>query len=115
MPVIEPFEPFEIPGKPWGTELVFAQTPQYLGKVLWMKAGLGGAFQFHERKDESFFLLSGTATVRYKTDDGAVCEVPMRAGEAYHVPVRARHQVIAETDCVFVEVGLPVFDDRQPA
>ena len=112
---IEKFEPYEIPGKPWGTELVFAQTAKYLGKILWMKEGHGGAFQYHETKDETFYLLSGKATVRYKDEKGGVCEVPMSAGESYHVPVGAAHQVTADTDCVFVEASLPVFDDRKPA
>jgi mannose-6-phosphate isomerase-like protein (cupin superfamily) len=115
MPVIEKFEPYEIPGKPWGTELVIAQTDTYMGKVLFMGAGTRGALQSHVRKDESFYLLSGTATVRWKTDDGVIQEAPMRQGEAYHVPVGAVHQVIAETQCTFLEVGLPVFDDRVPA
>lgn len=115
MSVIEKFEPYEIPGKPWGTELVIAQTDTYLGKALFMAAGKGGAMQSHVRKDESFYLLSGTATVRWMTDDGVIQEAPMRQGEAYHVPVGAKHQVRAETDCVFLEVGLPVFDDRVPA
>ena len=112
---LERFEPYTIDGKQWGTETVIAQTKDYLGKILRMRAGFGGAFQYHEKKDESFFLLSGKATVRYKNEDGAICEVPMLEGEAYHVPCGAAHQVTADTDCIFVETSLPVFDDRKPA
>lgn len=115
MPILEKFEPYEIGPKPWGTELVIAQTDRYLGKVLFMGAGTRGGFQSHERKEESFYLLSGTATVRWMTDDGVTQEATMRQGEAYHVPCGAKHQVIAETACTFVEVGLPVLDDRVPA
>lgn len=115
MSVIEKFEPYELGPKPWGTELVIAQTESYLGKCLFMRAGSRGSFQSHVKKEESFYLLSGTATVRWKTDDGVIQEAPMRQGEAYHVPCGAVHQVIAETACTFLEVGLPVFDDRVPA
>ena len=115
MPVIEKFEPYELAGKSWGTETVVAQTDTYMMKVLRMVAGKGGPFQYHERKLESFHLLSGRATVRWKTDDGVIMELPMREGESFHVPVGAKHQVLAETDCVFIEAGLPVFDDRKPA
>jgi mannose-6-phosphate isomerase len=114
MPSIRAFTPYEIPGKPWGTELVVAHTDQYLGKVLWMKAGHGGAFQLHEKKDETFYLLLGKAMVKYRTDDGGTVEEEMRAGEAYHVPPGAAHQVTAIEDCVFVEASTPVFDDRLP-
>lgn len=114
--VLERFEPYDIEGKQWGTETVIAHVPgKYLGKLLKMRAGFGGAFQYHEKKDESFYLLSGKATVRYKNEDGAICEVPMLEGDAYHVPCGAAHQVTAETDCVFVETSLPVFEDRKPA
>lgn len=98
--------------KEWGTELLIAQTETYIGKVLWMQAGSGGAFQYHVQKDETFYLFSGKALVRYKTDDGTVCEVPMCAGESYHVPPGSPHQVDAVTDCVFFEASTPHFDDR---
>ncbi len=114
-PMIAPFEPYEIPGKPWGTELVIAHTPEYMGKVLWMTAGKRGGMQFHEKKRETFYLLSGKALVRWKHEDGSIEEAPMSEGDAYDVPPGAVHQVIAETDCVFVEASTPVLNDRVPA
>jgi mannose-6-phosphate isomerase-like protein (cupin superfamily) len=113
--MIEPFIPHELGPKQWGTELLIAETPTYIGKVLWMQAGHMGAFQYHERKDETFYLFSGKALIRYKMDDGIVCEVPMVAGESYHVPPGSPHQVEAQTDCVFFEASTPHFDDRVPA
>jgi len=113
MPIIERFEPRELGPKPWGTELLFAETPQYIGKVLWMKAGHGGHLQHHERKDETFFLLSGRACVRWQdSSNSEVQETKMTVGQAYHVPPGAIHQVIAVTDCVLVEASTPVFEDR---
>lgn len=101
--MLESFEPYDIPGKPWGREIVIAHTDQYLGKVLYMNAGHRGAMQYHERKDETFHLYSGEALV-----NGA----PMRAGESYRVKVGTRHQVEAVTDCVFFECSTSVFGDR---
>jgi mannose-6-phosphate isomerase-like protein (cupin superfamily) len=114
-PTLKPFTPYEIPGKPWGTELVIAHTPEYLGKVLWMAAGKKGAMQFHQTKKETFYLYRGMAIIRTKLEDGSVQEWPMTSGESYDVPPGAIHQVEAETDCVFFEASTPVFDDRQPA
>jgi mannose-6-phosphate isomerase-like protein (cupin superfamily) len=111
-PVIERFEPYEIPGKSWGTELVVAQTDKYLGKVLLMRAGGTGALQYHVHKDETFFLYSGDALVEYALSDGELRQHVMRPGEAFHVPPGAVHRVEALTDCVLVETSSLHFDDR---
>lgn len=112
MPQIERFEPRELGPKPWGRELLIAETPQYIGKVLWMRKGCGGALQFHNNKDETFYLLHGEALIAFHNADGELCERPMFEGEAYHVPPGAVHRVIALQDCVFVEASTPHFDDR---
>lgn len=112
-PTIQLFTPYEIPGKPWGQELVIAETKDYLGKVLTMKAGHRGGLQYHERKEESFYLYKGQATVLY--DDSSTGELQhkiLTAGQTVHVPPGAVHQVIAMTDCVFFECSLPIFEDR---
>ena len=109
---IEPFIPYEIPGKPWGTELVVAETKDYLGKVLTMRAGHRGGLQYHELKDESFYLYRGQATVVYVDEQGTLARKIMTAGQTFHIPPGAVHQVIAMSDCVFFETSTPVFDDR---
>ena len=45
--------------KPWGYELIWAQTPQYVGKILHINAGESLSLQYHEVKDETIFLYSG--------------------------------------------------------
>lgn len=109
---IVPFVPYEIPGKPWGTELVIADTPHYTGKILTMHAGHRGGLQYHEQKDESFYLQSGSAIVLFDSGFGHLFRRLMRPGECIHVPPGAVHQVLAVTDCVLIEVSTPVFDDR---
>ena len=102
------FTPYTIGPKPWGEEKVIAQTDTCLAKILTMRAGHKGGLQYHERKDEAFYLFSGEARVR------GIDQVwhPMLAGESYHIPPGVVHQVEAVTDCVFFEVGNVVFDDR---
>ena len=112
MIIIEPFEPRELGPKPWGQELLIAETPHYIGKVLSMNAGHRGGLQYHERKDETFYLFSGRAIVRSDDGHGTLINHDMRPGMSFHIPPRAIHQVRAITDCVFFEVSTPVFDDR---
>ena len=111
MPSLKVFKPREIGPKPWGTELVIAETKDYLGKVLYMNAGHRGGLQYHEKKEETFHLFSGRALVRFDSGNGLVERV-MDPGMSYHVPPGAVHQVVAVTDCVFFEASTPVFNDR---
>lgn len=111
-PTLEPFVPHNVGPKPWGTETVFAHTPTYLGKILRMNAGHRGGLQYHERKDETFYLLEGHAVVRYDPGDGTLRAVVMAPGDSYHAPPGAVHQVEAVTDCILIEASNPVFDDR---
>lgn len=115
MATIQEFTPRTLGEKSWGTELLVADTPHYIGKLLTMKAGHGGPLQYHQRKDEAFYLFSGRAIVRYKTEDGHLKVREMRPGMAFHVPPGAVHQVEAIEDSVFFETSTPVFDDRVPA
>ena len=111
-PPIEAFVPYEITGKPWGEERVVIETEHYLGKILTMKAGHRGGLQYHERKDEAFYLFRGRAIVRYDNGKGELAQKIMIAGQTFHVPPGCVHQVVADSDCIFFECSTPVFDDR---
>ena len=110
-PTIEAFRPVELGPKPWGSELLIAKTEHYIGKVLTMNAGHRGGLQYHVHKDETFYLLSGTARVTFDAGNGLTTR-QMRAGQSYHIPPGAVHQVEAVTDCIFFEASTPHFDDR---
>lgn len=113
MITVQPFTPQELGPKTWGRELLVAHTDRYIGKCLWMKAGASGPLQYHERKDETFFLFSGLAQVtKHDPASGALVSVVMHPGESCHVPPYAVHQVAALEDCVFFEASTPVFEDR---
>jgi len=109
---IEKFEPRDVGTRTWGREILIAQTPTYIGKVLHMLAGTKGGLQYHVEKDETFFLFSGSAIVRSDDGTGTLTEHLMTPGEAFHIPPGAPHQVEAVEDCVFFEASTPHFDDR---
>ena len=54
------FEPRKVE-KPWGYELIWAETDTYVGKVLFVKAGESLSLQFHRVKDESWLVQQGRA------------------------------------------------------
>lgn len=106
-------ERFETPrtDKPWGYELLIAKTGVYVGKVLHVAAGQALSLQYHEQKDETIYLFRGEAIMVYHDDTGARGELPMRAGDSFHIPPRSVHRLQALTDCDFFEVSTPQLDD----
>lgn len=96
--------------KPWGHELVFAQTERYAGKILHLEAGHCLSLQYHERKDETLYVLSGEVRLEVG-NDGMMSEMRLAAGQAYRIRPGVRHRVSAECAADIVEVSSPELDD----
>src|SRR5881275_2101124 len=58
--------------KPWGYELRWAITDRYLGKVLHLNRGEALSLQYHNRKDESILVLTGTMVLDLEDDAGVL-------------------------------------------
>lgn len=105
--------------KPWGREIWFADQPAYAGKVLEVKAGRRLSLQYHERKTETLFLLSGRVNLTFRPlasgeDPTAVSPVEpivWSAGQALHIPARTIHRFEALDDSVLLEVSTPDLTD----
>lgn len=97
--------------KPWGHELIWAQTASYVGKILVVRAGEALSLQFHERKDETVMLLSGEMDFTSHTETSAPITQRMQPREPIHIPPGLRHRMVAITDCEIVEVSTPELDD----
>ena len=96
--------------KPWGSELVFAENERYAGKILRLSAGHSLSLQYHERKDETIYVLSGEVGLEVE-EDGAMRERRLREGEAYRIRPGIRHRMRADRDCTILEVSSPELDD----
>ena len=96
--------------KPWGHEIIWAHTDRYVGKILHIKAGHELSVQYHNRKDETVYLLSGKLVYRVKQGE-SLEDVPLEVGQAYHLTPLTIHQMVAVTDCDVLEVSTPEQDD----
>jgi mannose-6-phosphate isomerase len=96
--------------KPWGHETIWAHTGDYVGKILHIKAGEALSVQYHNVKDETVYLLSGTLIYRVWENDQPK-DVKLQIGEAFHVTPATIHQMEAVTDCEILEVSTPQLDD----
>ena len=96
--------------KPWGNELIFAENERYAGKILHLDGGHTLSLQYHERKDETLYVLKGELTLSVEVD-GRMTERRLKPGEAYRIEPGVRHRLRADADCDVVEVSSPELDD----
>jgi mannose-6-phosphate isomerase len=97
--------------KPWGYELIWAKTQDYVGKVLHIKKGHKLSLQYHRQKEETIFVQSGKMILVFESDQGVLKEVEMHPGEAHHIPTGKKHRMIALEDTDVFEVSTPHLDD----
>lgn len=97
--------------KPWGYELIWAHTPQYVGKVLHIRAGESLSLQYHEVKDETLYLLEGEMRFWAGPSESSLEEILLRAGDAFRVLPGMLHRMEAVSDCHVLEASTPHLDD----
>jgi mannose-6-phosphate isomerase-like protein (cupin superfamily) len=98
--------------KPWGWELIWADTELYVGKVLFVRAGQSLSLQFHKEKDESWYVQDGRATLELgDAGQGALNEEVIVAGECFRFRPGTVHRVTAIEDTTIIEVSTPHLDD----
>jgi mannose-6-phosphate isomerase len=110
---LEPFavEPTKV-DKPWGYELIWAQTDDYVGKVLFVKAGESLSLQFHRQKDESWYIESGRARLDMAAPGEKVPKAEVvGAGAAFRLRPGTVHRVTAIDDTTILEVSTPHLED----
>lgn len=97
--------------KPWGHELIWAETERYAGKILTIEAGKRLSLQYHERKDESIYVLSGRLLLHLEGADGEIRTEELELGEFRRIPVGRRHRFEGLELTHLVEVSSPELDD----
>lgn len=97
--------------KPWGWELVWAETDAYVGKLLFVRAGHALSLQYHEVKDESWLVREGRAHLELGEVGGELVTVEIRAGDAFRYRPGTVHRVTAIEDTLVLEVSTPHLDD----
>jgi mannose-6-phosphate isomerase-like protein (cupin superfamily) len=98
--------------KPWGWELIWAETEDYVGKILFVAAGHSLSLQFHNEKDESWYVDSGRAEVQLGAPGAAVLNTEVVSkGACFRFRPGTVHRVTALDDTTIFEVSTPQLDD----
>jgi mannose-6-phosphate isomerase-like protein (cupin superfamily) len=91
--------------KPWGWELVWAEAEDYVGKLLFVRAGESLSLQYHELKDESWLVQEGRARLELGDVGGELEVFEIAPGDAYRFRPRTVHRVTAIEDLLVIEVS----------
>lgn len=106
--------------KPWGNEVIWAETETYAGKIINIKLGHRLSLQYHEKKEETVYVLDGDLFV-WESEDGD--PIKLRKGQTYHVKPGQVHRfgsvnerghsnvIDQEIGCSIVEVSTNYLDD----
>ena len=111
--LLEPFaaEPRKV-DKPWGHELIWAETEGYVGKILFVKAGESLSLQFHNEKDESWLVHSGRARIEMAAPGEKLPQSEVvGAGAAFRIKPGTVHRVTGVEDTTIIEVSTPHLED----
>ncbi|MFH1560991.1 MAG: cupin [Patescibacteria group bacterium] len=89
--------------KPWGYELLITppESPT-TGKLAFTKAGQRWSLQYHDKKDETICLISGKASLIHQGQS-----LRMKTMQGYRIKPGEQHRLVAETDCLSLEVSTP--------
>jgi mannose-6-phosphate isomerase len=98
--------------KPWGWELIWAHAEEYVGKLLFVRAGHALSKQFHNVKDESWYFQEGRAQIELSAAGEAVEKTEVVGpGAAFRLKPGTVHKLTALEDTLVIEVSTPHLDD----
>lgn len=97
--------------KPWGYELRWAITDRYVGKILHVRKGEALSLQYHERKDEFQYVMTGEVEIELGASEHAMVKHRMGAGDTLRITPGTRHRLTALADTDIFEVSSPEMDD----
>jgi mannose-6-phosphate isomerase-like protein (cupin superfamily) len=97
--------------KPWGHELIWAHTERYVGKLIVIEAGKRLSLQYHERKDESIFVVRGRLRLELEDETGRLVELELGPGEHRRIPTGRKHRFSGIERVELMEVSSPELDD----
>lgn len=97
--------------KPWGHELIWAEADGYVGKILHIRAGEALSLQYHEVKEETLYLLSGSMSFYAAPLGQELEEIELTEGDNFHVRPFTVHRMVAVTDVTMLEASTPHLHD----
>ncbi len=97
--------------KPWGQEEVIEINDRYMVKKLTMFKGHRCSLQFHNQKQETIYVLSGSLKIYTGTASHNLFERIYQAHETITLAPGIIHRMEALEDSIYLEASTPEMDD----
>ena len=97
--------------KPWGYEIWWAVTDQYVGKILHVNRGHRLSLQYHELKDETSYVLSGRLILVQGDSPDSLSEQVVSVGDVWRNRPGTIHTIEALEDSDVLEASTPHLED----
>ena len=97
--------------KPWGYELLIEKNKSYMFKKLFMKKGHRCSLQFHKKKIETIFIVTGILKIFYGKNGSKLNYKTYKPHETITIIPKIIHRMEAITDCTYLESSTPQLTD----
>lgn len=97
--------------KPWGYELLIEKNNKYMFKKLFMKKGHRCSLQFHKKKIETIFILSGKLKIFYGKNRNKLKHIIFKPQDTITINPKTIHRMQAINDCLYLEASTPELTD----
>ena len=97
--------------KPWGYELLIEKNKRYMVKKLFMKKGHRCSLQFHKKKIETIFIISGNLKIFYGKNKNKLNYKTFKPQNTITINPKTIHRMQAVSDCVYLEASTPEITD----
>lgn len=97
--------------KPWGYEILIEKNKNYMFKKLFMKKGHRCSLQFHKKKIETIFVVSGKLKIFYGKNKDKLNYKTFKPQKTITINPKIIHRMQAVSDCVYLEASTPEITD----
>lgn len=98
--------------KPWGKEIWMEVNDKYCFKELHINAWNRTSLQYHERKKETVYVISGTLGVLLENEAGELEKKFLNQGEFLTIVPPKKHRMFTEKEeAYYLEASYPDVDD----
>lgn len=96
--------------KPWGYESIFVKSDKYVGKIISISPNCRLSRQYHEFKDETIYVLSGTLLLEIGLEDRE--HIFLTPGESYRITPGIVHRFVSWFgQTKLLEISTPELND----
>jgi len=100
--------------KPWGKEVIWAETKDYVGKLIYINEGHKLSLKYHQEKEETILVISGELELTISGHARlGMSTLRLSEGDTFHVTPGTIHRFSATlgTNVVLAEVSTNYLDD----